>query len=128
MRLRQVDPTFLWPVLERSFQRVKDKTGDRWAVPFVFERIQQGKAGLFELYDTDHAAYVVVELMEQGDAPWMNLWILEGQGLEKHSECMPLFDELAKSVGAVAWRCTGRKGWKAIGLKPIATVYERVVI
>jgi len=116
------------PVLEQSFQRVKEKTGDRWTVPFVFERIQQGKAGLFELYDTDHAAYVVVERVEQGEPPWMNIWILEGEGLEKASECIPLFDELAKSVGAVAWRCTGRKGWKAIGLKPIATVYKRVVI
>jgi hypothetical protein len=57
----------------------------------------------------------------------MNVWIVEGEGIEHAPECLALLDDLARSVGAVAWRCTGRKGWRSIGLEPIATVYERKV-
>ena len=126
IRLSPVDaPHLLAPLLEASFQRVKDKTGDRWTVPFVLDRIQQGKAGLFRLHDDgSHMAYMVVERYEQGEAPWMNVWILEGDGLDRFDECVPLVDGLAKSIGAVAWRCTGRKGWAKF-LKPVAVVYER---
>jgi hypothetical protein len=117
-----------WADVERAFQRVKQKTGERWTLPFVFQRLAEGKAGLFHFVAEKHIAYMVCELYEQGEAPWMNVWILEGEGLERADECLPLIDGLARSIGAVAWRCTGRKGWKAIGLKPIATVYERAVI
>ena len=51
---------------------------------------------------------------------------VEGEGLEKGMESMALVDTLCRQIGATAWRCTGRKGWgRALGLKPIATVYER---
>lgn len=127
MRLERIDKPD-WADVERAFQRVKKKTGERWTLPFVFKRLAEGKAGLFRFVAEKHIAYMVCELYEQGEAPWMNVWILEGEGLERADECLPLIDGLARSIGAVAWRCTGRKGWKAIGLKPIATVYERAVI
>lgn len=113
--------------VERSIQRVKDKTGDRWTVPFVLARIQAGMAGLFELRDKKHIAYIVLERYEQGEAPWMNVWILEGAGLEYAQEVIPLIDGVCKEIGCVAWRCTGRKGWAKF-LKPVATVYEREVL
>ena len=127
IRLTPVDSAhLLGPILEASFQRVKDKTGDRWTVPFVLDRIASGHAGLFRVHDDgEHMGYMVAEKYEQGEAPWMNVWIIEGVGLERFHEVLTLVDQLARTIGCVAWRCTGRKGWKAIGLKPIATVYER---
>lgn len=128
IRLSPADPTFLGPVLERSLQRVKDKTRDRWTVPFLLGRIQTGQAGLFRFHDDgEHMAFMVVERYDQGEAPWMNVWILEGDGLDRFDECLPLVDLLARQIGATAWRCTGRRGW-AKWLKPIATVYERELI
>ena len=128
IRLTPVDPTYMGPVLEASLQRVKDKTGDRWTVPFVLGRIAESKAGLFRFHDDgEHLAFMVVQRIEEGESPWMNIWILEGDGLNRFEECLPLVDGLAKSIGAVAWRCTGRKGW-AKYLKPIATVYERELV
>lgn len=115
-------------MLEQSFQRIKDKRGERWTVPFVLDRIASQYAGLFQIHDDgEHIAWMVVEKMAQGESPWMNVWLLEGEGLERAGEILPLIDDLAKSAGCVAWRCTGRAGWKSIGLKPIATVYERVL-
>lgn len=121
-------PALIWPVLETALKRVKDKTGERWSPPFVLDRILKGQAGLFEFRDGEHKAWLIVELYRQGDEPWMNVWILEGDGLELHKDAIPLIDGLARQVGASAWRATGRKGWQRIGLKPIATVYERVLL
>lgn len=152
-----------WPEIEASLRRVKEKTGERWSLPFVISRIREGKAGLFRFLDSEpafvlsekvplsddfradtqrwcddffgfrdkHIAYMVCERCEQGEAPWMNVWILEGAGLERASECVPLIDELARSVGASAWRCFGRKGWgRALSayLAPQAVVYERALL
>lgn len=130
IRLTPVDYAHnLWPHLEASFQRVKEKTGERWAPPFVLARIVEGKAGLFRFQDDGkHLGYCVVERYEQGEAPWMNVWIVEGEGVEHAPECLAALDDLARRIGAVAWRATGRKGWKSIGLKPVAVVYEREVI
>lgn len=127
IRLSPVDsPHLLWPVLEASFQRVKEKTRDRWTVPFVLGRIQSGEAGLFHFTDDGkHLGYMVCERYDQGEV-WMNVWILEGEGLDRFNECLPLVDGLAKSIGASSWRCTGRRGWAKF-LKPIATVYERAL-
>lgn len=119
-------PRYVWPIVEPALQRVLEKTGESWTPSFVLERIQSGNAGLFEFRDTEHIAWMVVERYDQGGNPWMNVWILEGQGLEEHGkECLPLVDLLARQIGATSWRCTGRKGWRVLGLKPIATVYER---
>lgn len=131
MILSQVDSPD-WPEIEASLRRVKEKTGERWSLPFVISRIREGKAGLFRFHDGDkHIAYMVCERCEQGEASWMNVWILEGAGLERASECVPLIDELARSVGASAWRCFGRKGWgRALSayLTPQAVVYERALL
>jgi hypothetical protein len=123
--LSPVDSVHLiWPHLEMSLQRVKDKTGERWSPVFVLKRIQEGAAALFRFSDNGrHIAYMVCERYDQGEV-WMNVWIVEGAGLEMFDECLPLVDGLAKSIGATSWRCTGRKGWAKF-LKPVATVYER---
>lgn len=105
---------------------MKAKTGDRWTVPFVLSCIEKGFAGLYAIRELDsHIAWMVVERMDQGEV-WMNVWILEGDGLEHAEAIFPLIDDLARSIGAASWRCTGRKGW-AKWLKPVATVYERNV-
>ena len=129
VRLAPVDaPHYVWPIVETALQRVKEKTGERWTPAFVMSRITSGQAGLFRFTDDDnHVAWMVVEKYDQGEA-WMNVWIVEGEGLERGLECMALVDTLCKQIGASSWRCTGRNGWgKALGLKPIATVYERVL-
>ena len=119
-------PHLIWPAVEESLRRVKTKTRERWSLPFVFWKLQNKEAGLFRFHDDGkHVAYMVVERYDQGDGPWLNVWILEGNGLELAQECLARIDELAKASGCDSWRCTGRRGWKAIGLKPIATVYER---
>ena len=125
MILSPIDSVHLiWPHLEAALQRVKDKTGERWTLPFVFDRIASGNAGLFRFHeDGKHFGYMVVERYDQGEV-WMNVWILEGEGLDRFDECLPLVDDLAKSIGAASWRCTGRKGWAKF-LKPVATVFER---
>lgn len=130
VRLSPVDSAHLiWPHLEASLIRVKEKTGERWTPPFVLARIVEGKAGLFRFQDDGrHLGYCVVERYEQGEKPWMNVWIVEGDVLEHAPECLEELDKLARSIGAVAWRATGRKGWKSIGLKPVAVVYEREVL
>ena len=107
---------------------MKEKRGERWTPAFVMEQIASQNAGLFNINDDgEHLGWMVCERFEQGEQPWMNVWIVEGEGLEVAPEVLPLIDKLAKSIGCVAWRCTGRKGWKRIGLRPIATVYERVL-
>ena len=122
-------PHLIWPAVEESLKRVKAKTRERWSLPFVFSRLQSKEAGLFRFHeDGKHLAYCVLEVCDQGDGRWLNVWILEGEGLEYAREAISLLDELCMAIGAGAWRCTGRKGWKAIGLKPVATVYEREVI
>ena len=134
MILSPIDSAHLiWPHLEASLQRVKDKTGDRWSTNFVLSKIQSGNAGLFRFHDRGtHIAYAVVERYDQGEKPWMNVWILEGDiGAPRARDVVQCLDELAKSVGAKVWRFTGRKGWgKALGemVKPIATVYEREIL
>ena len=131
-RLSPIDSVHLiWPHLEAALIRVKEKTGERWAPPFVFERIVSGQAGLFRLHDEGtHVAYLVCERYEQGESPWMNVWILSGDGMadEVNAEVVALLDGLAKQIGATSWRFTGRKGWgRALKgfIKPVATVYER---
>ena len=120
-------PHLLWPVLEAAFQRVKDKTGEKWTPAYVMDRIISGQAGLFRLHDDGaHIAWVVVERHDQGEV-WMNVWIVEGEGMDRFMEYLPLMDGLAKKIGAKSWRCTGRKGWGKY-LKPIATVYERELL
>ena len=128
VRLTPVDSAhYLGPVLEASLTRVKDKTGERWTPAFVMSRIASGDAGLYRFHDDgEHMGYMVCELYSQGESPWMNVWVLEGQGLARFEECAPLIDALARSIGAVAWRATGRRGWAKF-LKPVATVYERVL-
>lgn len=116
-------PAEVTPEAIKSFERVKAKTGDRWTVPFVLSCIEKGYAGLFEVRDEAHVAWMVVERMDQGEV-WLNVWILEGAGIDKAGAIFPLIDDLARRVGASRWRCTGRKGW-AKWLKPVATVYER---
>jgi hypothetical protein len=112
-------------VLEQAFSRVKEKCRERWTPAFILSCLEAGTAGLFQVHDDgDHMGWVVVERYDQGE-PWLNVWIIEGAGLERAQEVLPLIDDLARSVGCVAWRCTGRKGWESIGLRPIATVYER---
>ena len=131
IRLSPVDSAHLiWPVVEKALLRVKEKTGERWTSAFVMSRITSGNAGLFRFTDDGaHVAWMVVERYAQGESPYMNVWIVEGDGLEKGLECMVLVDTLARQIGATAWRCTGRKGWgKALGLEPIAAVYERSLI
>ena len=128
IRLTPESPRNLGPVLMESFQRIKDKTKERWSPAFVLDRIASQYAGLFHINDDgDHIAWMVVERYEQGESPWLNVWLLEGEGIERAQEILPLIDDLARSVGCVAWRCTGRKGWESIGLRPIATVYERTL-
>lgn len=102
-----------------------DKTGERWTPPFVLRCLENGSAGLFEVRGEETLGWMVVERYAQGGDPWLNVWIVIGKGLEHAGELIPQIDELAKSVGAKSWRCTGRKGWGRVGLKPIATVYER---
>ncbi len=133
IRLSPIDSVHLiWPHLEAALLRVKEKTGERWSPPFVFERIVSGNAGLFRLHENGaHMAYLVVERYDQGEV-WMNVWILEGEGMDDgvNAEVVALLDGLAKQVGASAWRFTGRKGWgRALKgfIKPVATVYERVL-
>lgn len=122
-------PHLIWPAVEESLKRVKAKTGERWSLPFVFWKLQNKEAGLFRFHeDGKHLGYCVVEVYEQGEGPWLNVWIVEGEGLEVADEALKRIDDLCRVIGAKFWRCTGRKGWKAIGLKPIATVYERKVI
>ena len=131
IRLSYVDaPHYVWPLVEPALERVKAKTGESWTPSFVLERIQSGNAGLFEFRGDSHIGWMVVERYAQGDEPWMNVWILEGNGLDEFGkDCLPLVDDLARKMGASTWRCTGRKGWgKAFGLRPIATVYERELI
>lgn len=130
IRLAPVDaPHYVWPVVETALRRVKEKTGDKWTPAFVFDRILGGHAGLFRFTDDgEHVAWMVVERYDQGET-WMNVWIVEGAGLDRGVECMALVDTLARQIGASSWRCTGRKGWgRALGIKPIATVYERNLI
>ena len=121
-------PAVVSPEVIRALERVKEKTGDRWTVPFVLSCIEKGFAGLYEIRDKDHIAWIVVERMDQGEV-WMNLWIMEGKGLEKGREIYPLLDDLARSIGASRWRCTGREGWGRAcdWLKPVAVVYERIL-
>lgn len=118
-------PHLIWPVVESALERVKQKTRAKWTTDFVFNRVMSGNAGLFRFVENgQHLGWMVVERYDQGEV-WMNVWVLEGKGLERADECMPLIDLLARQIGATSWQCTGRKGWQAIGLKPVATVYER---
>lgn len=131
--LSPVDSAHLiWPHLEASLQRVKDKTGERWTPPFVLRQIQEGKAGLFRFHeDGRHLAYMVVERLE-GYEVSLNVWILEGSpGLDKAQALVSLIDNLARSVGARVWKFTGRKGWARLlegYTRPVATVYEREIL
>jgi hypothetical protein len=116
------------PAVYQSLLRVKRKGKERWAPAFVLERVREGLAGLFRFEEEGkHYGYMVVERIDQGDGVWMNVWALEGKGLDRFGDCLPLVDNLAASIGATSWRCAGRKGWGAMGLKPIATVFEREI-
>ena len=120
-------PAVVTPDVIKALERVKAKTGDRWTVPFVLSCIEKGFAGLYAIMDSDsRIAWLVVERMDQGEV-WMNVWIMEGKGLERGREVYPLIDDLARSIGASRWRCTGREGWGRAcdWLKPVAVVYER---
>lgn len=128
LRLSPVDsPHHVWPVVEKALERVREKTGERWTPPFVLARILNQEAGLFRFTDDgDHVAWMVAERYEQGEAPWLHVWILEGEGLEHSAQAIALIDALAGNVGCMVWRLTGRKGWgKVLGLKPIGYVFER---
>ena len=107
----------------RSLQRVQEKNQVLWSVPFVLSAIYSQRAGVYRI-EGEASAWVVVERMDQGRGVWMNVWILEGVGLEHCEEIFPLLDDLAKSMGASRWRCEGRRGWGK-WLKPVATVFER---
>ena len=129
LKLSPIDsPHLIWPHVEAALNRVIAKTGERWTPPFVLGRILSGQAGLFRFTDDgEHKGWLVVERMEQGQAPYMNVWILEGEGLEHSKQAIALIDALAGNVGCKAWRLTGRKGWgKVLGLDPIGYVFERV--
>ena len=121
----ELRPSVITPDVTRALQRIKEKTGEKWTPEFVLAAIREQRAGLFRIYDGyTPLAYMVVERMDQGGDVWMNVWALEGQGLEHAEAIFPLIDDLAKSIGARSWKCTGRKGW-AKWLKPVAVVYER---
>lgn len=121
----RIDPAIPDDDFIRALQRVKEKNGALWSVPFVLGRVFSGNAAIYAIRDSDsHIAWMVVERIDQGRGPWMNVWILEGEGLEHAEAIFPLLDDLAKSMGASRWRCEGRKGWGK-WLKPVATVFER---
>ncbi len=120
-------PAVVTPDVITALQRIKEKTGEKWTPDFVLAAVREGRAGLFGIYNVDTLlAYMVCERMDQGDGVWMNVWCVEGAGLEHMQSLIPLVDELARSIGARSWRATGRKGWSK-WLKPVATVYEREV-
>lgn len=127
IRLTFVDaPHLLGPILADGLQSMADKRGEPWTPGFVMGCLERGAAALFRIHDDgEHIAYMVVERMEQGGAPWMNVWCLWGSQLERHGEVVPLIDRLAKDIGCDRWRCTGRRGWEKVGLRPVATVFER---
>lgn len=130
IRLSPVDsPHLIWPVVEASLLRVKAKTGERWTPPFVLSRLNSGDAKLFRVHGEGTSGFMVCEIYAQGEKPWLNIWIMEGSGFTRsHSpKLISQIDVLAKSVGCVAWRCVGRRGWARF-LKPIAQVYEREVL
>lgn len=117
-------PAAITPDVTKALQRIKEKTGEKWTPEFVLAAIREGRAGLFEIVELEHIAWMVVERMDQGGEVWMNVWALEGEGLERAEAIFPLIDDLAKSIGAQSWKCTGRKGWGK-WLRPVATVFER---
>lgn len=127
IRLTFVDaPQLLGPILADGLQSIQEKRGEPWTPAFVMGALEAGNAALFRIHDDgEHIAYMVVERMEQGGAPWINVWCLWGGPLERHEEIVPLIDKLALDVGCDRWRCTGRRGWEKIGLRPVATVFER---
>lgn len=86
--------------------RVKQKTQERWSVAFVISRILSGHA----LYQRIADCHVVVEMIDRT----MNVWILEGKGLEKREVVLEALDNLARKAGAEYWRLTGRKGWERL--------------
>lgn len=102
---------------------MQEKNGTLWSVPFVLSRIYSQQAGLF-LLEGEASAWIVVERIDQGRGAWMNVWILEGEGLDHAEAIFPLLDDLARNMGASRWRCEGRTGWGK-WLKPVATVFER---
>lgn len=125
MRLVPESPS---PEVYRALQRIKEKTGEKWTPDFLLAAIDDRRAGLFAIRDGEtHIAWMVCERIDQGDGVVMNVWALEGEGLEYAERIFLLIDDLARSIGAVSWKCTGRKGW-AKWLKPVATVYEREVL
>lgn len=119
----------VWPELRQSLLRVKEKTGQLWTPEFIRSRIESGHAGLFEFVDGKRLAFLVVERYEQGAEPWANVWVIEGSpGLGRAEEMVRLVDGLMRCNGIKRWRFTGRKGWgRLLGLRPIATVFERAV-
>lgn len=129
----RIVPAAATPEVYRALQRIKEKTGEKWSPEFVLAAVREGRAGLFEIVELEHIAWMVCERMDQGGGVWMNVWCVEGDGLESIDSIMPLIDEVANSIGAVrdgkpVWRCTGRKGWERASkgaLKPVAVVYER---
>lgn len=104
-------------------QRVQEKTGALWSVPFLLGAIFAQRAFLYRLVG-EASAWIVVERLNQGKGPWMNVWVLEGDGLEHAEQIFPLLDDLAKGIGCDRWRCEGRKGWGK-WLPTVATVFER---
>jgi hypothetical protein len=116
--------------IEASLSRVKRKCRELWSSKFVRDKVRRGDAGLFEfMQDGRRVALMVVERYDQGDAPWMNVWILEGSpGIERTADMVALIDGLARSIGAGVWRFTGRIGWSRVlrrYAKPVAVAYER---
>lgn len=128
IRLTYVDaPHLLGPVLEEGLRQISDRRGEPWTPAFVMTALENGHAALFRFHDDgEHIAWMVVERMEQGKVPWMNVWCLWGKGVMKvYDQMIPLIDRLARDVGCDRWRCAGRKGWEKVGLRPVTTVFER---
>jgi hypothetical protein len=115
--------------LVRALERVKRKTGERWTVGFVLERIRHGDAHAFRFDDgTEHLAWMVCEAY--GEPLVMNVWILEGwPGIENRDAMVRLIDKLALSIGAKTWKLESpRKGWARMlrgYVTRTRTVYER---
>ena len=59
----------------RALQRVQEKNGTLWSVPFVLARNMSQQDTLYAISDSDSdIAWLVGERMDQGRRPWMNVW------------------------------------------------------
>lgn len=116
----------MWEACRPHLEAAIERSGGNVSLDYVRARLEDG-SNTTHLWPGRRAA-AVTEVCWFGERPVLNIW-LAGGDMTELMEMLRAGEEFAKTLGCVAVRVEGRRGWvrqlREYGYEPIAYTVEK---